>query len=68
MTSRWRATSLLLRDLVTAAALIWMTVSDDWLAIGVSGAFVASRVLAVPLRPYGALSGSRKVHELPSSG
>jgi hypothetical protein len=34
-----------LRDLATAAALLWLTVSDSWVAIGVAAALVASRAV-----------------------
>ena len=44
MTAHRRAGVLVLRDLATAAALLWLTVSDSWAAIAVSGALVASRV------------------------
>ena len=40
---RWAAV-LVLRDLVTAVALLWLTVSDSWAAIAVAAALVASRV------------------------
>ena len=38
---------LLLRDLVTAAALLWLTLSDDWPAIGVSAALVVSHAFTM---------------------
>ena len=68
MTGRRWPGSLLLRDLVTAAALLWLTLSDDWLAIGVAAGLVVSRVLVGPHHQFGARSGSRTVHERPSSG
>jgi hypothetical protein len=41
---RWWAAALVVRDLVTAAALLWLSVSDGWGPIAMSAALVASRI------------------------